>query len=73
MMENFKVVLNLRKKKRSIRMYRYLRFYFNINFVYIICIRKLVIMNKKKKDFVIDVWEECFFLVYNDFFFIVIK
>lgn len=54
-------------------MYRYLRFYLNINFVYIICIRKLVIMNKKKKDFVIDVWEECFFLVYNDFFFIVIK
>lgn len=53
-------------------MYRYLRFYLNINFVYIICIRKLVIM-KKKKDFVIDVWEECFFLVYNDFFFIVIK
>lgn len=73
MKENFKVVLNLKKKKRSIRMYRYFRFYLNINFVYIICIRKLVIMNKKKKDFVIDVWEKCFFLVYNDFFFIVIK
>lgn len=51
MMENFKVVLNFKKKKRSIRMYRYLRFYLNINFVYIICIRKLVIMNKKKKGF----------------------
>lgn len=73
MMENPKVVSNLRKKKRSIRMYRYPRSYLNTNIVYIICTRKLVTMNKKKKDFAIDAWEECPPSAYNDFFFIAIK
>lgn len=70
---NPKVVSNLKKKKkRSIRMYRYPRSYLNTNFVYIICTRKLVTM-KKKKDFAIDAWEKCPPSVYNDFFFIAIK
>lgn len=54
-------------------MYRYPRSYLNTNFVYIICTRKLVTMNKKKKDFAIDAWEECPPSVYNDFFFTAIK
>lgn len=54
-------------------MYRYPRSYSNTNFVYIICTRKLVTMNKKKKDFAIDAWEECPPSVYNDFFFIAIE
>lgn len=75
MKENPKVVrVKFKKeKKRSIRMYRYPRSYSNTNFVYIICTRKLVTMNKKKKDFAIDAWEECPPSVYNDFFFIAIK
>lgn len=52
MKENPKVVSNLKKRKQVLElMYRYPRSYLNTNFVYIICTRKLVTMNKKKKGF----------------------
>lgn len=61
MKENPKVVSNLKKKRKEVLecIIRYPRSYLNTSLVYIICTRKLVTMNKKKKDFAIDAWEEC--------------